>query len=121
MENIATKAISSIGSPKIAAAAATAVAGQNPLADNVRAANARFKDVAAAVSEGYAPIPCASNSAWEFKCRLHQRAAWGGPFSFESGPVDTYRSHQATDAIVSALMEGLHKAGWVEPRASVSP
>jgi len=33
-------------------------AGPNPLADNVRAANARFSDVAVAVSEGYAPIPC---------------------------------------------------------------
>jgi hypothetical protein len=32
----------------------------NPLADHVRAANARFKDVAAAIAEGYAPIPCAS-------------------------------------------------------------
>jgi hypothetical protein len=30
------------------------------LTDHVRAANDRFKDVAAAVSEGYAPIPCAS-------------------------------------------------------------
>ena len=36
-------------------------------------------------------------------------------------PAGVYRGHQATDAIVSALMEGLHKAGWVEPRASVSP
>jgi hypothetical protein len=32
----------------------------NPLAEHVRAANDRFKDVAVAVSEGYAPIPCAS-------------------------------------------------------------
>ena len=31
-----------------------------PLADHVRAANDRFKDVAAAVAEGYGPIPCAS-------------------------------------------------------------
>ena len=30
------------------------------LVDRVRAANDRFQDVAAAVSEGYAPIPCAS-------------------------------------------------------------
>lgn len=37
-----------------------ALAGQNPLADEVRAANSRFQDVAAAVAEGYAPIPCAS-------------------------------------------------------------
>jgi hypothetical protein len=34
--------------------------GRNPLADHVRAANERFKDVATAVAEGYAPIPCAS-------------------------------------------------------------
>ena len=33
---------------------------RNPLADHVRAANERFKDVSAAVAEGYAPIPCAS-------------------------------------------------------------
>ncbi len=32
----------------------------NPLADKVRAANERFQDVAAAKSEGYAPIPCVS-------------------------------------------------------------
>ena len=35
-------------------------AGTNPVADDVRAANDRFKDVAVAVAEGYAPIPCAS-------------------------------------------------------------
>jgi hypothetical protein len=40
--------------------ASTALASQNPLADEVRAANARFRDVSAAVAEGYAPIPCAS-------------------------------------------------------------
>jgi hypothetical protein len=34
--------------------------GHNPLAEGVRAANDRFRDVAVAVSEGYAPIPCAS-------------------------------------------------------------
>src|SRR6185437_1384519 len=34
--------------------------GRNPLADHVRAANERFKDVSAAVAEGYAPIPRAS-------------------------------------------------------------
>lgn len=33
----------------------------SPLVENVRAANARFADVAAAVAEGYGPIPCASN------------------------------------------------------------
>ena len=38
----------------------TAAIGVNPLADSVRAANGRFQDVAAAVAEGYAPIPCAS-------------------------------------------------------------
>ena len=32
--------------------------GRNPLAEQVRAVNDRFKDVAVAVSEGYAPIPC---------------------------------------------------------------
>jgi hypothetical protein len=32
------------------------------LVDRVRQANERFKDVAAAVSEGYAPIPCASGA-----------------------------------------------------------
>jgi hypothetical protein len=32
----------------------------NPLADNVRIANDRFKDVATTIAEGYAPIPCAS-------------------------------------------------------------
>ena len=37
---------------------ATADIGMNPLADKVRAANARFKDVSVAVAEGYAPIPC---------------------------------------------------------------
>lgn len=41
-------------------AVGTAVAENNPLAAHVRAANDRFKDVAVAVSEGYAPIPCAS-------------------------------------------------------------
>ena len=39
----------------------TASIGANPLADSVRAANDRFHDVAAAVKEGYAPIPCASS------------------------------------------------------------
>ena len=32
----------------------------NSLTDHVREANDRFKDVSVAVSEGYAPIPCAS-------------------------------------------------------------
>lgn len=44
-----------------AAGAALAVeGGPNPLADSVRMANDRFKDVSVAVSEGYAPIPCTS-------------------------------------------------------------
>jgi hypothetical protein len=47
--------------PCIAAGAASAQgAADNPLADHVRAANDRFKDAAAAVAEGYGPIPCAS-------------------------------------------------------------
>lgn len=41
-------------------ATAASAGGQNPLADSVRAANDRFKDVSVAVSEGYGPIPCAS-------------------------------------------------------------
>jgi hypothetical protein len=35
-------------------------ADSNPLADKVRAADARFADVAVAKAEGYAPIPCVS-------------------------------------------------------------
>ena len=42
------------------ASGAALAAETNPLADSVRAANDRFKDVAVATSEGYAPIPCAS-------------------------------------------------------------
>jgi hypothetical protein len=41
-------------------AASAVAAGDNPLADHVRAANDRFKDVSVALAEGYAPIPCAS-------------------------------------------------------------
>ena len=41
-------------------ATAPAAAVDNPLADHVRAANDRFKDVKVALAEGYAPIPCAS-------------------------------------------------------------
>lgn len=33
----------------------------------------------------------------------------------ERDPAAVYRSHQATDEIVAALMTGLHNAGWVEP------
>jgi hypothetical protein len=42
--------------------AAVALADQrnSALVDRVRIANDRFKDVSAAVAEGYAPIPCAS-------------------------------------------------------------
>src|SRR5436190_24167119 len=40
--------------------ASAGAAGSNPLADDVRAVNDRFKDVSAAVAEGYAPLPCAS-------------------------------------------------------------
>jgi hypothetical protein len=48
----------------LAAGCSPVLAGSaNPLADNVRAANDRFRDVAAAVAEGYAPIPCASGVA----------------------------------------------------------
>ena len=36
--------------------------GSNPLLDKVRAAHSRFQDVAVAIGEGYAPIPCASNA-----------------------------------------------------------
>jgi hypothetical protein len=43
-----------------AGTAAAAQASSNPLADSVRAANDRFRDVSVAVAEGYAPIPCAS-------------------------------------------------------------
>src|SRR5215813_678539 len=41
-------------------ATAAGAAGSNPLADAVRSANDRFQDVAAAVKECYAPLPCAS-------------------------------------------------------------
>ena len=42
------------------AAAAASDGGVKSLADRVRFENHRFKDVAVAVAEGYAPIPCAS-------------------------------------------------------------
>ena len=42
------------------ASASAAEHHANPLAEHVRTANDRFKDVSVAVSEGYAPIPCAS-------------------------------------------------------------
>jgi hypothetical protein len=44
----------------VAAGAGAAEKPANPLADHVRAANARFADVKAAEAEGYAPIPCTS-------------------------------------------------------------
>ena len=40
--------------------AASMSVAPNPLADSVRAANARFSDVAVATAEGYSPIPCVS-------------------------------------------------------------
>jgi len=46
--------------PALAHGEAAMDAGTNPLADSVRTANARFADVAVAISEGYAPIPCVS-------------------------------------------------------------
>lgn len=42
--------------------AASAVAAET-LAERVRAANARFADVSAAVAEGYSPLPCASGTS----------------------------------------------------------
>jgi len=42
------------------ATAAAADQRRQTLVDRVQAANDRFKDVSVAVSEGYAPIPCAS-------------------------------------------------------------
>ena len=40
--------------------ALAADSGGGPLAEQVRAANGRFKDVKVAIAEGYAPIPCTS-------------------------------------------------------------
>jgi hypothetical protein len=42
------------------AAGTASAADRQTLAERVRATNDRFSDVAVAVSEGYAPIPCAS-------------------------------------------------------------
>lgn len=44
----------------LSAAAAEAAEHGGLLAESVRAANERFRDVSAAVAEGYAPLPCAS-------------------------------------------------------------
>ena len=41
--------------------ASQAIAAEAPLVEHVRKANDRFKDVTVALSEGYAPIPCASS------------------------------------------------------------
>ena len=46
--------------PLVAASAVSATEMSNPLVDHVRVANNRFKEVAVAVEEGYAPIPCTS-------------------------------------------------------------
>ena len=45
--------------------------GNNVLADKVRAANNRFQDVAVAIAEGYAPIPCASNPTGSGAMGIH--------------------------------------------------
>lgn len=58
--NMRIHALSLAFASLLAAGAAAAEGGANPLADSVRAANDRFKDVSVAVAEGYAPIPCAS-------------------------------------------------------------
>ena len=49
--------------PELTTASTTPVqeGGENPLVENVRKANDRFKDVTAAVSAGYGPNPCASS------------------------------------------------------------
>src|SRR5262245_32798855 len=44
----------------VATQAASAADSGGSLVEKVRRANSRFKDVKAAVAEGYAPIPCAS-------------------------------------------------------------
>jgi hypothetical protein len=44
----------------VAIATAASADQRRTLVDRVKAANDRFKDVSVAVSEGYAPIPCAS-------------------------------------------------------------
>ncbi len=54
------KAIASMLMISMLGAASAFAAEVNPLADQVRAADQRFADVAVAKSEGYAPIPCVS-------------------------------------------------------------
>lgn len=46
--------------PAVAHEAHAGADGPNPLADRVRALNARFANVNIATAEGYAPIPCVS-------------------------------------------------------------
>jgi hypothetical protein len=53
-------ALAAVGSAGAALGAAPAL--DNPLAQHVRAANARFMDVKVAMAEGYAPIPCTSGT-----------------------------------------------------------
>src|SRR5262249_12048840 len=53
-------ALLSLFSGSIVAVEAGGQVGKETLVDKVRSANVRFKDVTAAVSEGYGPIPCAS-------------------------------------------------------------
>jgi len=52
--------VATLGGGAMAHEGGAMVAGNNPLADGVRDANARFADVAVATKEGYAPIPCVS-------------------------------------------------------------
>jgi hypothetical protein len=53
-------ALLSLVSVGVIASEAGAQSARETLVEHVRSANSRFKDVAVAVSEGYAPIPCAS-------------------------------------------------------------
>jgi hypothetical protein len=49
----------------------TSAIAVSPLADAVRLANDRFKDVSAATAEGYAPIPCASAATGNGAMGIH--------------------------------------------------
>jgi hypothetical protein len=53
-------ALLSLVSVGVIAGEAGAQSAHETLVEHVRSANTRFKDVGAAVAEGYAPIPCAS-------------------------------------------------------------
>lgn len=53
-------ALLSLVSVGVIASEAGAQSARETLVEHVRNANTRFRDVAVAVSEGYAPIPCAS-------------------------------------------------------------